>query len=57
MNEKPVPQPETDFIATHLDEHAGKGGSYEIRDGKRVLLHRTKSEAEARAEAEAQSRG
>lgn len=57
MNEKTAQQPETDYAAMHDDEYAGQGGSYEIRDGKRVLLHRTKSEAEARAEEEQQARG
>jgi len=46
MNEK---QPETDFEATHRDEFAGMGGEYTIIDGKRVLVHRTKSEPEVAA--------
>jgi hypothetical protein len=37
-----APQPETDFDATHRDEYAGQGGEYQIRDGRRVLLHRTR---------------
>lgn len=53
----PEQQPETDFEATHRDQYDGQGGSYEIRDGRRVLLHRTKSEAEAKAEADAGARG
>lgn len=57
MIEKKEPQPETDFEATHRDEFAGQGGEYTIRDGKRVLVHRTKSEAEASAEAVAGQRG
>jgi hypothetical protein len=36
-------QPETDFSATHRDEFAGQGGEYTIRDGKRVLVHRTRT--------------
>ena len=38
-----APQAETDFEATHRDEYAGLGGEYQIRDGKRVLLHRTRT--------------
>lgn len=34
---------ETDFDATHRDEYAGLGGEYTIRDGKRVLVHRTRT--------------
>ena len=37
-----APQPETDFEATHRDEYAGLGGEYQIRDGKRVLVQRTR---------------
>jgi len=36
-------QAETDFDATHRDDYAGQGGEYTIRDGKRVLLHRTRT--------------
>jgi len=49
MNDKSA-QPETDFEATHRDEYAGQGGSYEIRDGKRVLVHRTGGAAEPAGE-------
>lgn len=42
-------QQETDFHATHNDEFAGQGGSYVIRDGKRVLVERTKSPEETAA--------
>jgi hypothetical protein len=38
-----APQPETDFDATHRDDYAGQGGEYQIRDGKRVLLQRTRT--------------
>jgi len=44
-------QLETDFHATHNDEYAGQGGAYEIKDGKRVLVHRTLSVEEAAAAA------
>ena len=43
VREKSTVQPETDFNATHRDEYAGLGGEYTIRDGKRVLLHRTRT--------------
>ncbi len=46
MIDKPQQQEETDFYATHNDEHAGQGGSYEIIDGKRVLVHRTRGPEE-----------
>lgn len=54
---KDAQQPETDFEATHRDEFAGQGGEYEIRDGKRVLVHRTKSGPEAAAPDAAGQRG
>lgn len=42
---KDAPQPETDFEATHRDDYAGQGGEYQIRDGRRVLVHRTRTTA------------
>lgn len=42
MSKKPKPlQAETDHAETHADEFAGQGGSYEILDGRRVLVERT----------------
>lgn len=38
---KPQLPTETDHAATHADEFAGQGGSYVIKDGKRVLVERT----------------
>jgi len=40
---------ETDHAATHDDEFAGQGGSYVIKDGKRVLVERTLPAEEAKA--------
>jgi len=40
--EESTAQAETDFDATHRDEYAGQGGEYQIRDGRRVLVHRTR---------------
>lgn len=37
---------ETDFAATHADEHAGEGGSYVIENGRRRLVERTREPGE-----------
>lgn len=46
---KPSSPQETDFEATHRDEYAGQGGSYEIdpATGKRRLIENTLSPEEA----------
>jgi len=44
---KPQAPQETDHAATHADEFAGQGGSYVIKDGKRVLVERTMPAEEA----------
>jgi len=41
--EEATAQPETDFDATHRDDYAGQGGEYQIRDGRRVLVQRTRT--------------
>jgi hypothetical protein len=43
---EPASPAETDHAATHNDEFAGQGGSYEIVDGKRRLVERTQPPAE-----------
>jgi hypothetical protein len=51
MTAKAKPHPiETDHAATHADEFAGQGGSYIIKDGKRVLVERTLQAEEAKPE-------
>jgi hypothetical protein len=44
-----APQKETDHAATHNDDFAGQGGSYEIVDGKRRLVERTQMPDDAPA--------
>ncbi len=39
---KPLPPPETDFATLQQDEYAGQGGAYIIRNGKRLLVERTR---------------
>lgn len=41
---KAKPLPETDVQPFADDDHAGQGGAYEVRDGKRVRVHGTKVE-------------
>ncbi len=45
----PTPTDPAQIDALHADEFAGQGGSYEIRDGKRVLMERTAAATPAAA--------